>query len=253
MRVKLFLILSVLSCAQANAAVNMEELKPDDVVKTSVSLGERTYPLPAGDWHVIARYSSNGLDWAGNPFPVRNVLLAQYKNKALFSMLRLISSPKNIPGVSRRHEWKDDPCGNLKEVYLKNTLQGNYNLPECLYVKPILGFGLGTGAYWGDANRRIQEAGASIPPVALYVDYNYFRDGGFVHYSVWLNPDIAGIPRDPTRLAIDSKWGVKNITGQYKQFVDQASSWAYQLAASVKSSYKDDFQPIPDLPYPADK
>ena len=252
MRVKLFLALGVLSCMHANAAV-MEELKPNDVVNTNISIGERTYPLPVGDWHVIARESTNGTDWMGYPFPVRNVLLAQYKNKALFSMLRLITSPKDIPGISRRHEWKDDPCGNLKEVYLKDTLRGNYSLPECLYVKPIFGFGLGSGAYWGDAYRRIQEAGVSIPPVAIYVDYNYYRDRGFVHYSVWLNPDIAGIPRDPTRLAIDSKWGVGNVAGQYKQFADQVSDWAYQLAAAVKNSYKDEFQPIPDLPYSISK
>lgn len=247
MNFKLAFPLALLLSTQAISA-NIEEMKSDDVVSRDITAGDRTFSLPQGQWHVVARSKSNGTDVAGNPFPIRNVLLAQYKNNELFAMVRIISPLGDLSRFGR-NGWHDDPCSNLKSVYMQDKLEGNYRLPECVYVRPVFGFGSSADSYWQDAMRRIKNAGVVAPPLMVVVDYNYYRDGGFVHFSTWLNPEMAGVVRDSALTAIDSKWNSENIQGSYKTFADQAGSWAYQMAAAVKNSYNGKLQAIPELPY----
>ncbi|WP_124644959.1 MULTISPECIES: hypothetical protein [Aquitalea] len=247
MRFKLIFLPALLLSAQAISA-NIEEVKADDIISRDITAGDRTFSLPPGQWHVIARSKSNGADVAGNPFPIRNVLLAQYKHNELFAMVRVISPLGDLSKFGR-NGWKDDPCSNLKSVYMQDKLEGNYRLPECVYVRPVFGFGDAADSYWREAMRRIRSAGVSTPPLMVIVDCHYYRDGGFVHFSTWLNPEMAGVARDPALTAIDSKWNSENIQGPYKNFADQAGSWAYRMAAAVKSSYNGNPLPVPELPY----
>ena len=220
-------------------------LKPGDVVNGEIQSGKQIYVLPAGDWQVVARTLVQGADAHNAPFPIMNVMFAQIDHLRLVGLVRLIATQTDVP-TSRG--WKDDPCPpSMKETYFRNTFGSGYNFPECVYARPVLGFG-SSGPYWGDVVRRVQESGVEFPPAMVYVDYQYFSGQGFVKLSAWLNPDIAGIDQDKTRLLLDSPWASGNLSGDKKVFVASVRRWSEAMAYAVHRSYTGETVAIPALP-----
>lgn len=226
----------------------MQAINLGDAVAGAILIDDRQIDLPSGSWRAIAKVRTDY-----DRLTVLNILLAKYDGDQLVEMLRIITPEKSLWSSVAQTQfhvgWDTDPCGTVKGAYFTDSLGGNISVPECLYVKPIIGFGRAPGAYWQMAFQRMHSAGVKYPSTLITTDYSYYTTRGFVRLTAWLNPKTMALPEDQADNTTTSQWSSKNLRGEYAEYISRVKSWSYTLADVVKDSYNHKAARLPEYPF----
>lgn len=226
-------------------AKDLFDLKINDVVTRQIELGESVLPLPPGDWTVVTRSETFG-EHKDTKIPIANALLIQVKEGKFVSALRYIGNREHWHATG----WTDDPCSvkQTKDAYFKESFSSGYTFPECLYTRPVTSFTNGSGGYWEDMRKWFGAHSVTIPPTVVYVDFSSYQKKGFIHASAWINPEIAGFPRDEESQLTLNTWNATKIDDARKAYLSKIQSWGRTLADQVRTGFGGSAAELPPAP-----
>jgi hypothetical protein len=194
-----------------------------------VQIGHHNYPLPPGEWRLIAKGSRKVLhvQHQEDDAKVINAYLINTKDKQFRAGIQ-ISATVNSSHIDY---WVQEPC-KRNDVYFKDTLRGNYGFPECLIVNHYVALLRPTDTWMNDAAKWAETNEIIVPQTALAAVYDKYENGDFVQVRFWINPELAG--QKPSKIAdswIRNDWHKDRVMNNSEKvaYLGKFVAWAKQI------------------------
>jgi hypothetical protein len=194
-----------------------------------VQVGHHNYPLPPGEWRLIAKGSRKVLHVQNqaDDAKVISAYLINIKDKQFRAGIQISATVAS----SNVGYWVEEPC-KRNDVYFKDTLRGNYSFPECLIVNHYVALLRPTDTWMNDAAKWTETNGIVVPQTALAAVYDKYENGDFVQVRFWINPELAG--QKPSKIAdswIRNDWHKDRVMKDSEKaaYLKKFVAWAKQV------------------------
>lgn len=236
MKSKLLAIaLLCLGAASARADTGLENLPIGSIVKGTAQLGNKQFPLPAGDWQLVARGKRMSTNSAMG-VPSIDVYLAQIENRILRNVIYVRT---NL--ASSGHGWVRDTgvCDRGDVHHAVSDRSYNQRDAECWTVNHI-GFFMDTNPT--EAQRDFFRFVNDIrrPVTALSITYFLNNAFDYLRVSYLTNPELAGFEPTPTSAWTGNPWHRDMISGNAKRvaYVQQMKAEGEKLLPLIKTGMR---------------
>lgn len=204
-----------------------------------VQVGSHRYPLPPGEWTLIAkqigRTTGDGVRQGVKTVSGYFVTL----QGSTFKSGLAIWSTANSSAVASSGGWTDEPC-KRNDVLYKNPFDGNFKYPECLMINHYVGHLKVNNGWLEDAANWLQVNQISVPTTVLGATYNGFAYGDAVAFRVFVNPELANIAPSKDGTWRGNDWHKDRIRNDpAKQvYLQRFIAWSEQLPKVYRTALR---------------
>ncbi len=244
----LLAMMSVSAKATVIANAALDTLVEDGLIQ----IGHHNYPLPPGEWGLIAKGSRNvrNVRNQSDGAQVISGYLINTKDKQFRAGIQISATVSS----SNIGYWVEEPC-KKNDVYFKDTLHGNYGFPECLIVNHYVALLRPSDTWMNDAAKWVEANQIVVPQTALATVYDKYENGDFVQVRFWINPELAG--QKPSKIAdswIRNDWHKDRVAKDAEKlaYLGKFVGWAKQVppiyrSALISSKRPADLTEFPEL------
>jgi len=211
-------------------------------------IGNKKYPLPPGEWTLVAR-TTRSVQVIGGISGGRTVsaILLYREGGALRAGMVIAATLDPFSALN----WTTDGACDRKDLVYKQVLNRSPNLPECIYVNHIVNALRNTGDWANDAALWLERHHVSVPATVLSANYEDYQSSGYVTLRIYINPEVSR-----QRPSSRPGWGendwhkdrVENDPAR-KEYLDKVIAWTRSLPGAYGPAFnRDTPAPIPALP-----
>lgn len=160
-----------------------------------VNIGQYNFTFPEGAWTVVAKQEARAGSQAGSSAtPTQlSVAVARVEADKVLAIFILRTPASSFQAVSR---WNDDPCKDVGNALVKDTMKQTFSMPECFAItpfdaKPFISSTTGTFEQIGKWLKATQ---SQLPEKLLRVYYTKYYGGDFLHANLYLPADAQTVP-----------------------------------------------------------
>jgi hypothetical protein len=249
MKIKYLLSASALVFCQLSQAAELfvndkpREIALADKLETDATIGG--YPIWSGEgkWRLIEliRTDSSG---SAAPIPLGTVKVFQTEGKQFVAGMEVRANLRSGSGY-----WVDEPC-KRDDMLFKLQLAGGRE-DNCVTINHITRYMNNPGGKLAETYALLKEQGIEIPPTVLNIvlTRNSTSQKKLV-FSIWINPELAGFPRES-----EPEWGrnpwnkVQAFSDpKKKQYIDSLSLWATSFVKKMNDGLSQKPDAFLDIP-----
>jgi hypothetical protein len=200
-----------------------------------VQVGDHKYPLPPGEWRLVAKEQHKVLH-TGDLSHGADILSGYFINTKGNQFRAGIQIAATEVSTSTRG-WEQEPC-KRDDVVFKDSFDSGYNFPECLIVNHYLRHLSPTKGWMNDAVQWVETNRIAMPVTTLAALYDKYQNGDFVRVHVWVNPELAGQkPSKNTTSWRRSDWHKDRVNRDPERsaYLEKFIAWAKQMPTAYRS------------------
>jgi hypothetical protein len=192
-----------------------------------LQIGTHKYPLPPGEWRLIAKTDSTvTIDTFAPGGRILRGYLLNTKEKQFRAGMLIAASAAS----SRVGSWTTDPC-KRDDVVFKDAFGGNFKFPECLIVNHYVNLLQPTKDWLNEAAQFVEVNQIVLPKTALAAVYDKFFYGDFVQVRFWINPELADQAPSKASTWTANDWHKDRVARDPAKslYLDKFTVWAKQV------------------------
>ena len=143
----------------------------------TLEIGRFKVKLPDGNWIVASKAQRTGTSGTGSRPTMLSLFVAQVSASKVDAIITITTPAFTFNDI---RQWNDDPC-RVEGFLLRDTSNGNFRFPDCLFVKMFASSEFATSAgYYADAASWLSANGSQIPERLYRVHYSKYHGGDFL-------------------------------------------------------------------------
>src|SRR6185369_1710734 len=182
-----FVAFATAQCSLVFAADFSALVVGQPISDNTVKIGQFQLQLPAGQWTVVSAMALRaGNQNGGSAVPTQlSISVARVESAKVTGLLIFRAPASSFLGVSR---WNDDPCSEIKETLVKDTMKQNFRMPECFAVVkfPPSTITSATDGPMANIAQWLKDSKTNLPENLLRVYYSKYNGGDFIHANMFL-------------------------------------------------------------------
>lgn len=205
-----------------------------------LSVQERSVPLPAGDWIVVAHFPASA------PGSVESLFLAQPGNNKLAGAVLIQVMRQAGPQMTGFRQSSQCMRSNL--LYLKVMSNEDFGSQDCWSInhnhsgewKNPKGPGILQAAAG-----ELEVRGVALPPVMLSVYFRLADKQSFLNAVYYFNPETEGITSSPTPVWDESDWFQQYIRKYPEKvaYFQRLRDWSQGWHVRVRDAFGQELKP----------
>jgi hypothetical protein len=215
-----------------------------------VQIGKHKYPLPPGEWRLIAKEVHQVLHTSNLTHGAD--ILSGYFINTKDNLFRAGIEIAATESTTMTLGWVPEPC-KRDDVVFKDSFESSYRFPECLIVNHYVRHLSPTKTWRNEAVKWIEVNKVTVPVTTLNAMYEKYQAGDFVRAHVWINPELAGQKPSKDETTWRRNDWHKDRVGRDPErsaYLEQFVAWAKQMPAAYRPGLdaSDTSGQVPDFP-----
>ncbi|WP_354362796.1 hypothetical protein [Undibacterium sp. GrIS 1.8] len=232
------------------SGVELNATEVGTIVKDGiVQIGSHQYPIPAGDWVLVAKHKS-AVRFTHSFQPGADILTAYLINTNDKQFRASVKIEATVSSTST-HSWTPEPC-KRDDLIFKDTLKSSYDYPECLLINHNTNAFASSNTWLNAVPLWLENNQIKTPVTTLLAQYDKYQYGEFVKVRFWINPELAGQTASKSASWIKSDWHKDRLEKDTNKqlYMEKFIAWSKQLPSIYKKSLTSDERPlvVPDFP-----
>lgn len=167
-----------------------------------MQIGKHQYPLPPGEWTLIAKSSRNVVNQV--EFTRGSEVQSAYLISTKGTQFRAAISIVATTGSSNITDWLLEPCKRTNVIFKESA--GSFKIPDCLLLSHDVAL-LKPGTTWmNEAALWAEKNSIRMPVTTLTALLDKYVLGEYVVSRVWINPELAGQTPSAKTAWLENDW-----------------------------------------------